>query len=107
MSEWLRDILLTVDGVYEAPSRYKDDLAYWVERTEIAHLESDSTLDLRLTRAVVRDQRARLRADPRVRLRPSSADWLTVETSGPADAEFIRELVELAAAAHRPSGPGG
>jgi hypothetical protein len=103
MSGWLRDLLLTVDGVYEAPSRFKDDLAYWVDRTEIAHFESETALDLRLTRAVIREVRARLRADPRVHLRPNSADWVTVDAAGPQDSAFVRDLVERAAAAHRPA----
>ena len=38
--------------------------------------------------------------DPRVRLR-ASADWLTVELTGPDAMAFVVELVEAAAAAHR------
>lgn len=39
--EWLRELVLGVGGLVEAPSRYKDDLAYWLDGREIAHLEAN------------------------------------------------------------------
>ena len=33
--EWLRELVLGVGGLVEAPSRYKDDLAYWLDGREI------------------------------------------------------------------------
>jgi Luciferase len=62
VSEWLRELVLSVGGMVEAPSRYKDDLAYWVEGREIAHLEAGNVLDLRLTRAVIKE----FKDDPRL-----------------------------------------
>jgi hypothetical protein len=97
--EWLRELILDVGDVAEAPSRYKDDLAYWVDGREIAHFEADDVLDLRLTRAVIREHRETLKSDPRVRLRNSS-DWVTVEVD-PADREFVAQLVRWAVRANR------
>jgi Luciferase len=94
----LRDAIAAIDGVIEAPSRYKDSLAFWVNGKEIAHFESDDALDIRLTRAVIRSHRAELKASPGVELRPSTSDWITVRTCDP---ERVLRLVELAAAAHR------
>ena len=94
----LRDALAAIDGVIEAPSRYKESLAYWVNGKEIAHFESASELDIRLTRAVIAAHRPSLRADPAVHLRPSTSDWITVDTR---DRALVIHLVELAAAAHR------
>jgi len=94
VSEWLRELVLTVGGMAEAPSRYKDDLAYWVEGREIAHLEADNVLDLRLTRAVIRE----FEDDPRVGRRGSS-DWVTLEVT-PQDREFVKELVAKAVIAN-------
>jgi Luciferase len=105
MSSRLTDALCRIPGVVEAESAFKDGPAFWVNGTEIAHFESEHAIDLRLTRAQIRDRRARLRADGRVRLRASSADWLTVEFSSLQDEEFVCELAEVAAAAHRPA-PG-
>jgi Family of unknown function (DUF5519) len=98
----LRDAIAAIDGVIEAPSRYKESLAYWVNGKEIAHFESEDALDIRLTRAVISAHRAELKASPEVRLRPSTSDWITVRTT---DARFVLRLVEFAAEAHR-SPPG-
>jgi hypothetical protein len=95
----LRDALAAIDGVIEAPSRYKESLAYWVNGKEIAPLRvcfGSSTV--RLTRAVIAAHRPSLRADPAVQLRPSTSDWITVDIR---DRALVIHLVELAAAAHR------
>jgi hypothetical protein len=105
MSSRLTEALCRIPGVVEAESAFKDGAAFWVNGKEIAHFESEHAIDLRLTRAQIRDRRARLGEDRRVRLRASSADWLTVEFSSPQDEQFVCELAEVAAAAHRP-GPG-
>jgi Family of unknown function (DUF5519) len=102
VSQWLRELLLVKD-VHEAPSRFKDDLAHWVDSTEIAHLESERALDIRLTCRAIAEHRARLREDPQIQLRPHSSDWIGLNVSGPQDAPLVRTLIEQAAAAHRPS----
>jgi hypothetical protein len=100
----LRQALAAIDGVEESPSAYKQDVGYWVNGKEIAHFEAGA-IDIRLTRSGIRDRRAQLRADPRVRLRASGSDWLAVELTGPDATAFVIELVEAAAAAHR-AAPG-
>lgn len=98
----LRAALARIDGVVESESAFKPTSAFWVNGKEIAHFEGESAVDIRLTRAVIRDRRSQLRADPRVRLRPSSsADWLTVEIGEPTDEALVIELVRAAADAHR------
>lgn len=102
MTDQLRDALAAIEGVYEHQSRYQDDLGYWVNGREIAHFDSERALDVRLTRAVIRQRRAELREDPRVRLRPSSsADWITVDLAAPGATELAIALVSQAAAEHR------
>jgi Luciferase len=101
VTDQLRDALLAIEGVYEHPSRYRDDLGYWVSGKEIAHFDSERALDVRLTRSVITERRND-RADPWVRLRPSSsADWITVDLTGPGASELAIDLVGHAAAAHR------
>jgi hypothetical protein len=100
MTEPIRAALAAIDGVVESGSRYKPDLGYWVNGTEIAHFETDSVLDVRLTRAVIRTHRESLRSDPAVTLRPGSSDWISVDIGGSGAATAVR-LVTLAAAAHR------
>jgi hypothetical protein len=105
MSRKLRQALAAIDGIEESDSAFKDDIGYWVNGKEIAHFEGDRAIDIRLTRAVIRDRRAELKADARVRLRASGSDWLTVELAGADTTAFVLELVQAAVAAHR-TAPG-
>jgi hypothetical protein len=97
--------LLEVEGVEESPSMFGDKPALWVNGREIAHADAPGVYDVRLTRRVVSELRPRLKADPRVQLRPSTSDWVSVTVAGEKDDDLLAELVERAAAAHRPS-PG-
>ena len=103
MSETLAAALCRIDGVVEAESAFTSGPAFWVNGKEIAHFDSDGAIDLRLTRAAIRTRRAALRADPRVTLRATASDWLTIEFCCPQDEEFVCGLAEVAAAAHRPT----
>jgi hypothetical protein len=103
MTQDLRDAMAAVPGVVESPSMFKDGyLAYWVHGKEIAHFEGESVVDIRLTRGVIRSRREALMGDQRVDLRYSGSEWVTVRLSLPEDQGFVLELVEEAAAAHRP-----
>jgi hypothetical protein len=102
MTDTLAAGLCRIGGVAEGDSAFKDGTGFWVNGTEIAHFDGPNAIDLRLTRAEIRARRAVLRDNPRVTLRASSSDWLTVEVSTPADEDFVLELAEIAAAAHRP-----
>jgi Family of unknown function (DUF5519) len=103
VTESLAAALCRISGVLEGESAFKPGSAFWVNGKEIAHFEGDRAIDLRLTRAEIRARRAELRADPRVTLRASSSDWLTIEFAGAPDEEFVCGLAEIAAAAHRPA----
>jgi hypothetical protein len=99
IGDWIRELMLSTGEVAEAPSRYKDDLGYWVDGREIAHFESDDMLDLRLTRSVIREHRDTLKADPRVQLRGGS-DWVTVQVRQ-EDERFVAQLIRRAIDANR------
>jgi hypothetical protein len=45
--------------------------AVWVRKREIAHFDDECTLDVRLTKAVIRARRAELVAEARIELRPA------------------------------------
>jgi hypothetical protein len=98
----LRDAIAALDGVVESPSMFKDDLAYWVHGKEIAHFEKGDLIETRLTGSVIRERRDVLKADPRIDLRYSGSEWINVRFSSPVDIDFVLDLVEAAAAAHRP-----
>ena len=91
-----------VDGVVESESAFRPEPAFWVNGKEIAHFEGPDAIEVRLTKAVIRGLRPQLKADPRVELRPSGADWITVRVATKQDADFVVDLVERAADAHRP-----
>jgi hypothetical protein len=80
-------------------------VAFWVHGREVAHFEGDDVLELRLTRPVVRAERAALRGDPRFTLRPSASDWveLRVAPGDQADAADALAWFRRAVAAHRPT----
>ncbi len=97
----LAEQLRGLEGVVESPSAFGPGGAFWCNGKEIAHFDSDSVVDLRLTRAVIRELRATLRDDARVELRRGTSDWLEVRMSSSDDVGFVFELAERAAAAHR------
>jgi hypothetical protein len=68
---------------------------------EIAHFHADGNLDVRLTKAAIRERRIALRSDNRVVLRRSASDWLEVRIETAADEAFALDLVADAAAAER------
>jgi methylated-DNA-protein-cysteine methyltransferase-like protein len=96
----IRAVLSKIHGVVEKPSRFRDDTAYWVGGTEIAHLDDAGVVDVRLTRAVLRENKELL-SDKRVHQRGRGSDWVEVAISDRADLVFLSEIAELAAAAHR------
>jgi hypothetical protein len=86
----------------EGESMFGHGTAFWVNGKEVAHFESNGVIEIRLTRPVIRERRPALKADDRVTLRPSGADWITVRFDSPDDLDFIVELAALAEQAHLP-----
>ena len=88
------DDLTDIDGVVLSGSGLGDADALWVNGKEIAHLDDEHTIDIRVGRKEIR-----ARGLPS---RSKSSDWCEVPT---ADVSFVRELLEVAAAQHR-AAPG-
>lgn len=97
--------VLGIDGIVESPSAFGEGDAFWCNGKEIAHFDSEDVIDLRLTKAVIRELRSALREDVRVELRKGSSNWVEVRVASDDDVDFVVELAERAAAAHR-AGPG-
>ena len=85
----VREALLSIDGVLESDSIFSDDMAYWVNGKEIAHFHGQDSLELRLTRPVIRELRDQLKAEPQVKLRNASSDWLIMSFASAADVGLI------------------
>jgi hypothetical protein len=97
----LRAGLRRIPGIVESPGTFYDDDAYWMNAKEIAHLQGDNAVEIRLTRKVISAHHGELKADPRVALRGSS-DWLTFTFASKADVTRALQLAALGAEAHRP-----
>lgn len=101
----LKARLCAIDGVMVSESMFGNGDAYWVNGKEIAHFEREGVIEVRLTRRVIRDHRAAFRADDRVELRPSGADWIRLRFNSHNDVVFVVDMVTTAANAHQPA-PG-
>lgn len=77
-------------------SRWGEAWAYHLEGQEILHFHGDHEIDLRLTRAVIRAERERLTADPRVWLGDRQREWVEVSIATAADLPFLVNLVKQA-----------
>lgn len=110
MDDWTAGFLdrcAALDGVAIGESAFGSGPAIWVGKREVAHLDDESTLDVRLTRSVIRARRAELAADDRVGLRRGTSDWVEVHLTGPQDVELSLELVRQAVEANRQTAPPG
>ena len=105
MDDELRARLARIEGVTESPSTFSSSDAWWCNGKEIAHFDADDVIDVRLTRAVIREMRGDLRSDSRVELRKNVSDWIEVRLSSDDDVAFVVRLVGRAVAAHR-AAPG-
>jgi hypothetical protein len=92
----LASALLEREGVEEGRSRFGHEVAFRFRGLEFLHLHGEDEVDVRLGRAAIRSERARLTADPRVRLPEVPSDWVTVPLERPADVEVVLALADRA-----------
>ena len=94
--------LAALDGLIAGESMFGHGTAYWANGKEALHFEDDGIVQIRLTRSIIHDHRATMKADERVALRPHGGDWITVRYATARTVDFITELATRAADAHRP-----
>lgn len=102
--------LARVPDLVAGPSVFADDdatRAYWIGGKQIANLLDADRVEIRATKAVIRELRPRLKADPRVELRRNPSDWLTVRVGSADDVALVVELTVAAADAHRSQANAG
>ena len=111
MSAWQEGFLTRccdgVEGVAVGDGAFGPGPALWVGRREVAHFDDDRTLDVRLTKAEIRERRDELKADERVTLRRSTSDWIEVAIPSEDDEQWAMTLVMTAVRANRPTAPAG
>jgi hypothetical protein len=94
-------------GVKLRPSRFRGrghSSALWLGTREIAHCHNGQ-VDVRLTRAVVRELRDELRGDARIDLRGPGYDWILIRVRTAADVARALELLRHAMRAARTIAP--
>jgi hypothetical protein len=103
LDKQLRKALLAIPGVVESPGVFHDADAFWINGAQIAHWRDPYTLELRLTKKLIRERRAELKQDPRVILRRGASDWIMLHFDSRDDVIFAARLAIAAADAHRPA----
>jgi hypothetical protein len=91
-----------IRGVERRASRFKKGHsdALWLGTKEIAHTHNGQ-VDVRLTRAGVRELRDELRSDARIDLRGPGFDWILVRVRNTADVDRALQLLRFAIRAAR------
>jgi Luciferase len=89
-----------IEGASLGEGRFGPGPAVWVGKREVAHADADGTVDVRLTKKLIKDRKSDLEADPRIRLRASQSDWVSVSAG---DADFAIALVREAVLANLPT----
>jgi hypothetical protein len=97
-----------IPGAQLGDGVFTEGQAVWCGTREVAHFHDDSgELEVRLTKAVVRERRAELKTDARVTLRKSASDWIAFEISSRADEDDALALVRAAVEANAATAPAG
>lgn len=94
-------------GISLRPSRFRGrghSTALWLGTREVAHCHNGH-VDVRLTRAIVRELRDELRSDARIDLRRPGYDWILIRVRTAADVQRALELLRHAVRAARTIAP--
>ena len=105
VTERLVALFGTMAGAERGEGAFAPGPALWVGRREVAHIDGDGALDIRLTRREISARRAALRVTPGVVLKAGS-DWLELDLAV-ADEGLARHLLLAAVAANMASAPPG
>ena len=108
MSGWRDSVIersAEIHGAAIGDGALSDGPAVWVGKREVAHFDDEHTLDIRLTKNVIRIRRAELESDQRVALRRTSSDWLEVQVVLESDVDYAVALIHDAVLANLPTAP--
>jgi len=94
------DAMLAAGPAREGRSRYGDKPALFAGRREIAHLEPDGSIDLRITQAGWVQARSDFAADPAVLREPGRRDWIELRPRHASDITRLSALLAIASAAN-------
>lgn len=78
-------------------SKFSKATAFWRNKKEFAHFGKRNSLDIRLTKPLVK----KLKADYRLEITYPPRDWVLVHFESEQDLEFVMKLLEQAYKANR------
>ncbi len=105
--EFLERCCELADGTAVGAGAFAPGPALWVGKREVAHFDREHTLDVRLTKSVIRRRREELKGADRVSLRNGQSDWLEITVEAPEDLEWATGIVLDAVAANLPTATPG
>jgi hypothetical protein len=103
----LMELMSRIEGAVIGEGAFSPGPAVWVGTREVAHIDADGALDVRLTKSVIRVRRSELEADARVTLRSSGSDWMGIRLASDNDVSYAVEMVRTAVAANLPTAKPG
>ena len=84
----LLDDLRALPGVEEAPSQFHGETAFWIGGREFLHFHGAASVEIRLTRKVIRGL-----DEPRAPQRSRESDWVIVDVR---ERELVVDLARRA-----------
>jgi hypothetical protein len=91
----LREAVASWEGVVEAKSKFGGrGLAFHVDGREFLHFHSRTLIDVRMTRARIRDLPSSVRVQ--CRFRPTASDWVEIRLRDVADGVFAGSAAHTA-----------
>ncbi len=78
-------------------SRFSPSIAFWRGKKEFAHFHKGNSIDIRLTKPLVK----KLKSDYRLEISYPLRDWVVAHFECEQDLDFIMALLEQAHKAHR------
>jgi hypothetical protein len=93
----LADRLLAIPRLEEGPSTFGNkDIAYFVGGKQVAHFHGSRSIDIRLTKEIIKEVSSEL-AKVKVIPRKSASDWVEIALTSKAENDLIIELIQRAA----------
>jgi hypothetical protein len=89
-----------IEGAAYGDAVFSDGGAVWAGTREVAHAHGDGVVEIRLTKAVIRERRTELRGDARVAMRKNASDWIEFAIASERDEADALELVRIAVEAN-------
>lgn len=105
LRDQLRRALRQVEHLDEGEGVFRaDEVAFFVDGRLVVEFAGSNSVGIRLTKALIRERQAALKADGRAEPIKSGSDWIEVAFRSAADLPWVVELATAAVPAYLPTG---